>query len=181
MSINSNETRIWIAPRKYKHNPQQIAEHFYIKNGQVYWRKQNSKNTCNLNKPAGFTDKQGYITISFQGAAYKAHTIAWALYYNTWPEKGLFIDHINGIKTDNSKENLRQVTPSENAINRKNININNKSGMSGVYFSPDINKWCVQLIHNGICISGGRYSTFNEAAIARQRLEIEHHLIKFTD
>lgn len=179
MSTNYNETRSWIAPRNYKHSPTEIAKHFCVKNGQVYWKNQNLCNTRVLYKPAGSLTKSGYISISFKGAIYRAHAIAWVLYYNTWPQKGLYIDHINGIKTDNSQENLREVNTSENAINRKSLSIHNKSGVPGVYFSPELNKWRVQLIHKGICISGGSHSTFEEAAFIRRQLEMEYHLIKF--
>ena len=43
------------------------------------------------------------------------HRAAWALYYGRWPSE---IDHINGDKTDNRLENLREVSASENDANR---------------------------------------------------------------
>ena len=43
------------------------------------------------------------------------HQLVWALVYGRFPKQ---IDHINGDPTDNRIENLREVTPSENIMNR---------------------------------------------------------------
>lgn len=162
--------RPWIAPRKYHHTPAQILEHFTIKNNQVYWKVQNKGNR-NLSKPSGTLTKNGYIAINLEGKVYQGHAIAWVLYYGCWPTPGKFIDHINGIKIDNRKDNLRETTPSQNGANRQKLNTNNKSGVSGVHFDAFTKKWCVQLVHNGICICGGSYSEKRDAISQRIQLE----------
>lgn len=45
---------------------------------------------------------------------------------------GEFVDHINRVKLDNRKINLRRVTPKQNAMN-KGSSGRNKSGTRGVY------------------------------------------------
>jgi hypothetical protein len=47
--------------------------------------------------------------------AIRLHQLAWILHYGRWPTE---IDHLNGIKTDNRMENLREATSSENNLNR---------------------------------------------------------------
>lgn len=55
------------------------------------------------------------------------------------PPSGLQIDHINGNKLDNRKENLRICTASENVRHRP-IGVKNTSGYKGVIFSGKLNK-----------------------------------------
>ena len=65
---------------------------------------------------------------SIFGYKYTAHRVIWAMHYGEWPDQ---VDHINHDKADNRIENLRTVTHSENARNRK-LNKNNTSGHAGV-------------------------------------------------
>lgn len=71
-----------------------------------------------------------YLKIKINGRQIKAHRIAWFLVYGVWPSCD--IDHINGDIHDNRIANLRDVTPSENPINRGD-NKNNTSGVKGVH------------------------------------------------
>lgn len=58
----------------------------------------------------------GYTVCGFGGKNYQVHRLAWLIHYGAWPVNN--IDHINGIKTDNRIQNLRDVTQTENARNR---------------------------------------------------------------
>lgn len=68
---------------------------------------------------AGFGGYQcaggGYRRIMIRGQNCAVHRLVWKIFTGSDPE-GL-IDHINGIRDDNRFENLRDVTPAENAIN----------------------------------------------------------------
>ena len=65
------------------------------------------------------------------------HQFAWYFKYNEVIE---FIDHINGIKTDNKILNLRSVTKSQNAMNMKNVN--------GFSFCKRSKKWIAYIMVN---------------------------------
>ncbi len=68
------------------------------------------------------------------------------------------IDHINHNTLDNRKENLRIITKSDNATNRKSKNKNNTSGYRNVSWNTRENKWFVQLQIDGKNTCLGKFS-----------------------
>jgi hypothetical protein len=80
-----------------------------------------------------------------------------------FPEK-LCIDHINGNKHDNRKNNLRITTKQGNAQNK----INKIKGTSSKYFGvcKDGNKWLADIKMNKKHYYLGRFDTEEEAALA---------------
>ena len=79
---------------------------------------------------------------------------------------GLETDHINGIKLDNRKCNLRNVTRSENEYN-KGIRSDNSSGFKGVCWDKNRCLWLARLgkIHIG------RFKNIEDAKKARMFAE----------
>jgi hypothetical protein len=79
----------------------------------------------------GSYDKDGYLILKIKTRQFKSHRIAWFLYYGEFPIN--LIDHINGDRTDNRIENLRDV---EYSINNNNTfrKKNKDTGVLGVYF-----------------------------------------------
>jgi len=71
-------------------------------------------------------------------------------------------DHINHDTSDNRWANLRAVTISENQHNRK-LNINNKSGVSGVTWHKPNKKWVVKVRVDGKQQHFGYFDTVPEA------------------
>jgi hypothetical protein len=55
----------------------------------------------------------GYLQFGLYGKSIRAHRFIWE-YFNGPIPKGLQINHINGLKTDNRLKNLELVTPKEN-------------------------------------------------------------------
>lgn len=90
--------------------------------------------------------QKGYLCAYFKGKIHRVHRIAWYLTYGYWDE---FIDHIDGNKLNNKIDNLREVTYSQNNINKDKYS-NNKSGVKGVYRQNRSNKWRVQVTVDGI-------------------------------
>ena len=78
----------------------------------------------------GSKDKDGYLILKIKGKQYKAHRIAWFLFYGEFP-KGE-IDHINRNKQDNRISNLRIVSRIDNIKNRL-VKPNSDTGVIGVH------------------------------------------------
>lgn len=78
------------------------------------------------------------------------------------PHDGMSVDHINGNKLDNRRENLRVCTHQTNMRNRPNPYANNTSGYRGVTYIKRTKKWRAFL-------SLGDFKTPQEAAKAAIR------------
>lgn len=103
---------------------------------------------------------------------YRAHRVAWAIYYGRWPDG--IIDHVNGDRTDNRITNLRDASLAQNMCNRPAPS-DNKSGFKGVYWNSRENKWHVQVSFNGKRKSGGYYRNKEDAVRAYATLAGELH------
>ena len=75
------------------------------------------------------------------------------------------IDHINGNKLDNQRNNLRSVSHAVNELN-KGMSTLNTSGFRGVCWDKNRHKWVAKSKHNGKMINLGRYGTLQEASQA---------------
>lgn len=112
---------------------------------------------------------QGYVGINRADLLHRVIT-------NATP--GTHVDHINGDKLDNRRENLRVVTPQINQVNRKRRNRNNTSGHRGVCYAPAASPtkhWRAQITVNGRNIHLGMFATKEEAVVARRAAELEHY------
>ncbi|TES59213.1 HNH endonuclease [Pseudomonas syringae pv. tomato] len=119
-------------------------------------------------RPSGSLNSWGYVQFHFQGSYYKAHRVVWLICKGYWPEE---LDHINGNRTDNRIENLREVTRQENLRNQK-IRSNNTSGVMGVGWDKCNRRWTARIRYEGKNKCIGYFKTFDEAAAARKAAEI---------
>src|SRR5262249_48377955 len=81
-----------------------VRKHFFYdpETGQFLRKNPRSKTKTHPNI-------KGYRLVRFRGVLYRVNRLAWLHFHGCWP-KG-FVDHRNGVKTDNRIENLRDVTP----------------------------------------------------------------------
>lgn len=113
------------------------------------------------------TSTEGYVFTHKNGKTIFMHR----LILN--PSKKEIIDHANHDKLDNRRENIRIATKSTNAMNVKKWE-HNKSGIIGVNFRKDINKWRSYIKINQKQISLGSYTNKEDAIIARLRAEKQY-------
>lgn len=84
------------------------------------------------------------------------------------------VDHINHIKHDCRKINLRECTSSKNNMNR-GLHSNNTSGVAGVSWHKRIQKWCANIRINGKQTHLGSYENFEDAKKRRLQAEEKYY------
>jgi AP2 domain/HNH endonuclease len=75
---------------------------------------------------------------------------------------GFEIDHINHNGIDNRRENLRWATDAQNSANKPR-QMNNSSGVKGVYFDTRKSRWRARLMVKGRRIHIGTFSSLIDA------------------
>lgn len=84
------------------------------------------------------------------------------------------VDHINQNKLDNTRINLRNVSISENQMNRGKY-ANNTSGFKGVSWHKRLNKWQVSIQAHKKTIHLGYFTAIKEAALNYNMGAIKYH------
>lgn len=115
--------------------------------------------------PGGYA----YRTSRVGGRSYRLYLHRWLLGLERGDKRQ--VDHVNGNKLDNRRENLRLATPSQNSQNMARAP--GPSGHRNVYWHRSGN-WRVQVCVAGKRVSGGYFKELDEAVVAagvlRQRL-----------
>lgn len=108
-----------------------------------------------------------YISIELDGRRYQAHRLAWLYVFGVWPKE---LDHINQNKRDNRICNLREVSRKENMQN-VTLHKHNTSGVKGVAWHKQRNKWRAYIFVDYKQISLGVFDFFDDAVSARRTAE----------
>lgn len=136
----------------------EIKSLFDYKNGKLVWKIKPNRN-IRIGDAAGSIDSHGYLQTKHNGIVYLNHRLIWLMHYGWLPK---LIDHVNGNKTDNRIENLRQATPQQNQHNAKR-RVDNKSGVKGVVWRKDSRKWRADIQVNGKRRSLGCFDSIENA------------------
>lgn len=121
---------------------------------------------------AAFTTlrSDGYLCGSVLGLNLLAHRAAWAVFYGVWPSQN--IDHLNGIKSDNRIENLRDVCQQENLRNAK-LSDRNTARRIGIGWCSRRHKWRARIKTNWTDKHLGYFDDLEQAIEARALAEKE--------
>lgn len=115
---------------------------------------------------------EGYLSLSCVGVRMPAHRLIWAHHHGKWPSGE--IDHINGDRSDNRIENLRDVSKQTNQQNRRTAQKTSRSGLIGAIWLEQRKCWKAEIRVNGATKMIGRYKTAQEAheayVVAKRRL-----------
>lgn len=139
-------------------------------NGIFIWIN-SSRPGWNGKQAGSINPSTGYHQICLNHDFYQTGRLAWLYVHGDFPESD--IDHISRDKTDNSIANLRPVTRRENCKNLSK-RTNNVSGVTGVGWQKEINKWRVRITVNYKSIYVGVFSDFQEACDARKEANVKY-------
>lgn len=95
---------------------------------------------------AGSINDEGYVNLAVDRKRYKAHRLAFLYMTGRFPNQ---IDHINGVRSDNSWANLRECSHKENQQNRKK-QINSTGKFIGVARHNQSGGWNANITVNGV-------------------------------
>lgn len=111
---------------------------------------------------AGHRNKANpYVRIGFKGKSYYAQILAWLYVTGQWPERE--IDHKDTHHHDNSWDNLRLATHTQNAYNKHKA-ARNRSGYKGVIKFR--NRFTAKITVEKTIIQLGLFDTARDAALA---------------
>lgn len=115
--------------------------------------------------------RDGYLVLTLDHRQYKAHRVAWFLFYGVWPEGD--IDHIDHDRQNNAIANLRDVPAGVNTENQVRAHKRSKSGLLGV--SAHRRKWLATISVRGTKINLGVHETPELAHAAYLAAKRVHH------
>lgn len=150
-------------------NIERLKEVFgYLEHGALYYRIKMGH--CLPGTIAGSVSGKGYRKVGIDGKRLQEHRVIFAIHHGYMPDH---VDHINGLKNDNRICNLRSATNAQNHWNT-GLRSTNKSGVKGVHWNKQINKWVAACRANGRIHRVGSFADINDAASAieayRQRV-----------
>ena len=117
---------------------------------------------------AGCLNEQGYIQIRFKKKIYKVHRLVWLFEHGNWPKNNL--DHLNGIRSDNRIQNLRECTAKTNCQNYERYRSGNLVGAS---YHKHVKRWVSRWAFDGKMFYLGYYDTEKEASDAYWQFDKE--------
>jgi hypothetical protein len=115
-------------------------------------------------KIAGRRSKSGYLGVGIGNQRIYAHRIVFALSHGHWPTG--MVDHIDGDRTNNRPQNLRDVSPQQNLQNTlRPARAGTSSGLRGVGLIKSSGKWKAYIVVDRRMKTLGHFDT-KEAAYA---------------
>ena len=147
-----------------------LHDYYRYEDGKLYWKK-NRSNVKEGDEVGSLQTRDGYITTKMNGKRIGVHRIIFALFHGYFPE---YVDHINGITSDNRISNLRSASCSQNQHNAK-LRKDSSSGIKNVSWHKQHKKWIVRVRSNNKRKHIGLFENIEEAEKAAIEARIQHH------
>lgn len=136
---------------------------FYYKEGKLYNRI--SRGSAKKDSEAGYIAEDGYRRVRVDGKYLYIHRIVWWIVTGKEVPDDLFIDHIDGVRSNNDIDNLRLATALENQYNKAR-QVNGTSQYKGVWFDAVKGFWKASIRFKDKRHYIGQFNTELDAALA---------------
>lgn len=139
--------------------------------GLLFWRE-NKGTTGKAGREAGYTSN-GYRSVKIDSRGYLTHRLIWLYVHGCEPNE--HIDHIDGDRSNNRMDNLREASNTMNMENQTKPLKNNRSGYLGVSYRKDRDNYRAQIWVGTKRIHLGNYSDAKSAHEAYLKAKRELH------
>jgi hypothetical protein len=117
-------------------------------------------------------DGYGYKFGRIFGSNYRAHRVIFAIITGAWPDDE--VDHIDGNRCNNRRENLRSASRMQNSYNRK-TRLENVCGLKGVRSASGSRRWTARIQSNGKRLFLGSFGCKTAAHFAYVKASVQMH------
>lgn len=139
--------------------------------GFLLWSKSPASRIC-VGDRAGRKNTNGYRYVKICGVTYLEHRLIWFYVFGEWPRQQ--IDHIDGDKSNNRIDNLRDVGESINKQNRRAARVDSRTGVLGVRLNKS-GKYETKIKAGDRRLYVGSFDTLEEAHRAHIEAKRIHH------
>lgn len=144
----------------------------YQPGGYLTWKVKSTNGKMKPNDVAGNLNKStSYYHVKVDRKVYQLHRLIFLWHHGYFPEQE--VDHRDRNKGNNNIWNLRAISTQCNARNRK-LSKNNKTGVTGVAYLKNANRYRAAIKVDGKFIYLGVYKEFDDAVKARYDAEVKY-------
>jgi hypothetical protein len=147
---------------------EKLLDLFEYKDGELYWKVK--RKGILKSKKAGYLSNN-YILVMVDGKNYPLHRLVFLMINGFLPN---LIDHIDGNPLNNTIENLREATKSENNCNAK-ARCTNGTNIKNVVFVKEKRKYKVQITKDSKYIFIGYFNDIELAELAAIEARQKYH------
>lgn len=146
----------------------ELLEHlnYFPDTGKLIWAVDIGK--AKAGDEVGYVSADGYRYFGFKNKVLKVHRAIYLMMTGTLPK---FVDHEDHDRLNNRWLNLRGASVTSNNRNCS-LQKNNKSGVVGVSWSAERQRWVAMIWHQSKAIPLGRFTDLADAVAARKQGEI---------
>jgi len=140
--------------------------HFANARSQLSLNARDAGKIAGSEQNSGGTGRHVYWGIRLAGVLYRAHRLAWLLFYGTDPG-ALEVDHVNGNSLDNKIGNLRLTTRSGNMLLNDRAHADSSSRARGI--QKNGSGYMARIMWHGKSHYLGTWRSLEEAMDARRK------------